>query len=51
MGLDQKRFFESGRRAERENLIDALTWWAVGQDNDDCRVLLEEVIGWLKKLD
>ena len=51
MTLDQNRFFESGRRAERENLIDVLTWWAVGQDKDDCRVLLEDVIEFLTGLD
>ena len=56
MSLEQKRFFESGRRAERERFVDVLLQhesWLVAQgvpdDNDlvlFVRNLRELVEGW-----
>ena len=56
MGLDQKRFFESGRKAERERIVETLTdyenWLIANGITDDdpvvsvVRNLRELFEGW-----
>lgn len=46
MSLDQKRFFESGRRAERERIVDLIerevSEWLSHDGDCDCKVRGEE---------